>query len=320
VIGGECVVPPSLRECGGNVTNRAEGAFDGGVERTERRGRGSVAATIRALLPSLIPSEARVAEVFLDLADPREAMRLSVIDVAQLAGSSASTVVRCCQRLGFTGFQDLKIALAQDAIPPLSRIQGDVAEGDPPATVLAKVLEAGADALRGAVASVTPAAFAAAVAALRGAGRVLVVGVGTSAPLAQDAAYRFLTIGLRAEAPPDVHVQHVAARLLRPNDVCLAVSHTGATRETLAAARAAAAAGATTIAVTSFARSPLTEVAGIVLVAGSQETSLRVEAMASRVAHLTVLDALFVAVALGDRERALAAQEATAAVLAEHRF
>lgn len=261
-----------------------------------------------------------MAGVFLDLPDPRQVMRLSVVDVAQLAGSSASTVVRCCQRLGFAGFQDLKIALAQDAIPPLSRIPADVAEGDPPAAVLAKVLEAGVEALRGAVASVDPAAFARAAATLAAATRVLFVGVGTSAPLAQDAAYRFLTIGVRAEAPPDVHVQHVAARLLRAGDACLAVSHTGATRETLAAARAAAGAGATTIAVTSFARSPLTEVAAIVLVAGSRETSLRVEAMASRVAHLTVLDALFVAVALGERERALAAQDATAAVLAEHRF
>ena len=108
--------------------------------------------------------------------------------------------------------------------------------------------------------------------------------------------------------------------MLGPGDVCLAISHTGATRETLAATRAAAEAGATTIAITSFLRSPLTEVAAITLVAGSRETNYRVEAMASRMAHLAVLDALFVAVALQDRQRALAAQDAHAAVMAEHRF
>lgn len=69
--------------------------------------------------------------------------------------------------------------------------------------------------------------FERAVSVLRWARRVLFVGVGTSAPLAQDAAYRFLTIGVHAEAPPDVHTQHVAARLLGSEDACFAVSHAG---------------------------------------------------------------------------------------------
>lgn len=279
---------------------------------------GSVTATIRAIAPSLVPSEARVARLFVDR--PSEIVHLSVTELAAMAGVSASTVVRCCQRLGLKGYQDLKIALAQDTIPALRRLQGDVEEGDAPAVVLAKVVEAGAVAIRSAVATVDSTAFERAIAALDEAGRVLVVGVGSSAPIAQDAAYRFLTIGLRAEAPVDVHVQHVAARLLGRGDVCMAISHTGSTQETLAVTRAAAAAGVTTIAVTSFLRSPLTEVASIALVAGSRETSFRVEAMASRMAHMTVLDALFVAVALRDRTRSLAAQETHAAVMAEHRF
>jgi DNA-binding MurR/RpiR family transcriptional regulator len=281
---------------------------------------GGVAASIRALLPSLVPSEGRVAQVLLDLPDPRDVMRLSVSDVAGIAGAAPSTVVRACQSLGFAGFQDLKVALAQDAIPPVRRFQGDVEEGDRPAVVLAKVLTAGEEALRGAVATVDPDAFAAAVAVLAAANRVLFVGVGTSAPLAQDAAYRMLTIGVRAEAPADIHVQHVAARLLERGDACVAVSHTGATRETVATVAAAAAAGAATVAVTSFARSPLVEAASVALVAGSRETRLRVEAMASRVAHLVVLDALLVAVALATRERALGTQDAVAEVLASHRF
>lgn len=281
-------------------------------------GTGSVAARVRALLPSLVPSEVRVAQLFLD--DPRGVIHLSVTEVAAAAGSSASTVVRCCQRLGYPGFQDLKLALAQESVPPLQRLQGDIAEGDGPAEVLAKVFAAGADALREAASTVDPDAFAQAVAALAAAHRVLFVGVGSSAPPAQDAAYRFLTIGLRTEAPADVHVQHVSARLLGPDDVCVAVSHTGSTRETLATAAAAATAGATVITVTSFLRSPLTDVARISLVAGSRETSFRVEAMASRIAHLTVLDALFVAVAMRDPARATAAQRAYGAVLGEHRF
>jgi SIS domain/Cobalamin-independent synthase, Catalytic domain len=83
---------------------------------------------------------------------------------------------------------------------------------------------------------------------------VLCLGVGTSAMLAQDAAYRLMWLGVRTEAPADVHAQHVRATAGEPGDAVLVVSHTGSTRETVTAARAASTSGATVIAVTSFAR------------------------------------------------------------------
>jgi DNA-binding MurR/RpiR family transcriptional regulator len=269
-------------------------------------------------MPSLVPSEARVARFVIE--QPAGVIHCSVSELAEIAQTSASTVVRFCQQLGFRGYQDFKIALAQEAIPPITRMQSDVTETDTPAEILDKVVFAAASAVAGATTTIDAASFARVVELLDAADRILVLGVGSSAPLAQDIAYRLLTIGLRAEAPLDVHVQHVAASLLSARDACLAISHTGSTRETLAAARAAAQAGANTIAITSFFRSPLTEIAGISLVAGSRETAFRMEAMASRLAHLSVLDALFVALAVRNWDRAFAAQNTYQVVLAEHRL
>lgn len=278
---------------------------------------GGVIPRVRSLLPSLIPSDAKVARVVLD--DPQKVVHLSVGDVAAAAGTSASTVVRCCQRLGFRGFQHLKIALALDGAPARELMDREAAR-DSPHEILGRVLTSAAQTLKDSLFTVDVREFERAVSVLRRARRVLFVGVGTSAPLAQDAAYRFLTVGVRTEAPPDVHTQHVAARLLGPGDVCFAVSHTGATRETVSSMKAAREAGATTIAVTSFSRSPITEFTRIVLVAGGPEMSFRLEAMSSRIVHLSILDALFVAVAAGAQERANAALDATADVLSEHRY
>lgn len=279
---------------------------------------GRIAALVRGSLPSLIPSEARVARFVLD--DPSEVIHLSVTELAAAAQASATTVMRFCQRLGFKGFQDFKIALAQDSISPLRRLQADVEEGDTPETILAKVVEAAATAVAGAATTIDADTFTRVIELLDRAERILVVGVGSSAPLVQDIAYRLLTIGLRTEAPPDVHVQHVTASLLTERDVCLAISHTGSTWETLAAVTSAGAAGAKVVAVTSFFRSPLTEIADVSLVTGSKETAFRVEAMASRLAHLSVLDALYVALAVRNRERAQAAQDRYGDVLSQHRF
>lgn len=276
-----------------------------------------VLATARSALPSLQPSDARVAQLIID--EPDAIVYRSVSEVAEAAQTSAATVVRCAQKLGFRGFHDLKLALAQERATFEAAQPADVAV-DPRLAVLAQVIAAGAQTVRDAAALVDPGAFDAVVSALAKAKRILFAGVGTSAPLTQDAAYRFSAIGSRAESYADIHVQLLQARLLGPKDVCIAVSHTGSTRETLEAVRAAKESGATTAAVTSFAHSPLTEIVDHVILAGTREVSFRLEAMASRLAHLALLDALLVSVATRDEARAQTALEIYSNMLSEHRL
>jgi DNA-binding MurR/RpiR family transcriptional regulator len=272
---------------------------------------GPIVARIRALAPSLSPTGRRIGEAV--TAEPGRVVELTVSDLASASGTSVASVVRFCQDLGLRGFGDLKLRLAREhgtAAGP-ARAEGDV---------LDEVLRSSAAALADAAAGVDRDAFRTAAELVGGAHHVLIVGVGTSAPLALDAAYRLRGIGVLAEAPADVHVQHVSARLLGPGAVCLAVSHTGQTRETLTATAAARDAGAATIAVTSFYRSPLTELCDHALVAGSPETRHQIEARASRLVHSALLDALAAAVAAADPDRARAAGDHAAHVVAEHRY
>jgi DNA-binding MurR/RpiR family transcriptional regulator len=274
---------------------------------------------IRTRLRGLSPVEARVAQAILDQGD--RLIYQSASEISSLADAALSTVVRTCQTLGFRGFQDLKLSLAREGRPAASdEIQGDVHPGDTPAVVLAKLRDGAREAVDLGVAHVDPDAFAAAVSALRRARRVLCLGVGTSSPLAQDVAYRLLWVGVEAHAPTDPHQQHVRATLLGPGDVALVVSHTGSTRETVGAARAASTAGATVVTVSSFPRSPLAEVADIPLVAATRETAYRVEALASRIAHLLVLDALWVAIAVQAGEEALGQARRINDVISDHRY
>jgi DNA-binding MurR/RpiR family transcriptional regulator len=275
----------------------------------------SVLPRIQAALPSLIPSDARVAQAILEA--PDAVIHQSITEFAATASVSTATVIRAVKKLEFKGFHDLKLTLAQD-LAAFRHLTGE--NDDHNLSVLARVTSAGAQSVRDASALVDPAAFDGAVDALDAARRILVVGVGTSAPLAQDAAYRLSTIGLEAQCPIDAHVQHVSARLLQPVDVCMAISHTGSTRETLASVEAAGTAGAKTILITSFLRSPLGEVTDFVLTAGSREVSFHLEAVASRLAHLAVIDALLVAVAERNEARSRRALTLYSDVLSEHRF
>jgi DNA-binding MurR/RpiR family transcriptional regulator len=274
--------------------------------------RKAVQARISAAMPSLRPTEARVARLV--VSNPERVIYQSVNEVAAAAEVSTATVVRCAKQLGFRGFHELKLVLARD-LAMADRVVGDDAA---PESVLARITAASADSVRDAGALVSLEAFEAAVELLLQADRAVFVGVGSSALLAQDAAFRFRGIGLRADAPGDVHMQHVAARLLTPADVCVAVSHTGSTREVILPARAARAAGARTIAITSFLQSPLTEIADLALVTGARDLTFRLEAMAGRLGHMAVIDALIVAVAERDTARAQAAHGLFTEVISEH--
>lgn len=257
-------------------------------------------ARIRALRPSLSRVGDAIAGVV--LASPTSVIQMTVTDMAAETGTSVGSVVRFCQDIGLRGFQDLKLQIATER-PRGPEHLVDHPDGSPHA-LLATVFRSSAKAIADAEKSVSIEDFAAAAGALSQARSVLFVGVGTSAPLAQDAAYRFKSIGVASEAPADSLNQHIAAQLLSQHDACVAISHTGQTRETLAAVRAAHRTGATTIAITSFYRSPLTAVCDHSLVAGSAETAYRIEAMTSRFPHLAVLDALHSAVIEHNPERA----------------
>src|SRR5262249_34917863 len=78
----------------------------------------AVLAQIRSALPSLRPSDAKVAQVL--LAAPGDVVSQTVAEVAAAAGVSEATVIHCCKELGFSGFQYLKFALARDHAPASS--------------------------------------------------------------------------------------------------------------------------------------------------------------------------------------------------------
>lgn len=268
---------------------------------TADRGRAVLLAHVDGRLPQMRTAEGRVARLLLQ--QPARVSFTSVAELAEMASTSGATVVRCAQKLGFKGFHDLKLALAEELAGTAPTSAPAPTERDPRLAALAQVTAAGAATVRDAAALVDAHAFEAAVAALDRARRVLVVGVGGSAALCQDAASRFTRIGLHAEAPADVHDQHLRARLLGTSDACLALSHAGDTRETLSATRAAVASGATTIAITSFTTSALTELVDHALVAGARTIGPQLAPLATRLAHLGLLDALVVAVARRDEPR-----------------
>lgn len=247
-------------------------------------------ARLRAGLATLGPGEQRVARAV--LAEPAAVVELSTAELAAASGTSPATVVRACQRLGFRGFQHLRLELARVTTDPEHQA----------ATPVDAAFGAATEALTATHATIDAAGFAVVVDLIVRARRILMVGNGFSSPPIQDAALRFTTAGRSVEAPLDILGQQFSARLLNAEDVCLAVSYSGANTHTLRACAAARERNASVIAITSYSNTPLTRISEHVLWAGAGLHENEADSFSARISQFTILYALQRAV-LGHPER-----------------
>lgn len=284
---------------------------------------GEVLVTLRGLRPTLVPSLRRVADRILD--DPERTSGETITELAQAAGTSETTVLRLCHELGVSGYRELRVALAAEAGLERGRVAeahvgGDIGRGADLDEIITAVTVTDQQAIADTARILDREAMAAAVAAVTGARRVDVFGVGASAVVALDLQQKLHRIGLIAYQWSDTHAALTAAALLDERDVCIGISHTGGTKDTVEVLEEARSNGATTVGLTSVPRSPLADVADLLLVTSARETTFRSGATASRIAALSVIDVLFVAVAQARYDSAVAALDATRSAVGIRRF
>ena len=277
-----------------------------------------VLARLAAMRPSLAPTGQRIADFI--MANAADVVHMSVTEVSERVEASEGSVVGLCQQVGTTGFQQLKIALAQDLVQPIQLIHEDLKRQDNTATIIEKIFHSDIQALRDTLSVLDAAAMCKAAELIRSAERVEVYGIGSAAPIAEDIQYRMLRIGINCKVVADSHVQAISASLTDSKVATITVSHSGSTQETIAATRLAKESGAHTICITNYGKSPIQAFADVVLYTMAKETQFRTEAMTSRIAQLGIVDALIACLALSDYNKAVKTIKHTFDVLSIKRY
>lgn len=271
-------------------------------------------ARIAMLAPSMQPSERRVAEsiaVDVDVSIERTAQ-----EVADAVGVGRATVIRTAQTLGYDGYPQLRVALARERATT-----GPVADGGADETMLGALrgaVDRFAARLAHTVSAVTEETLAAFVHEVDAAGRLLVAANGLSAPLGTDLAMRLTSAGRPAEYVADSLGQQITASQLGAGSACLVVSGSGVNRASVDVMSAARASGARVLAITSFPRSPVAELADVALVVAPINDSFRDELLhTSRAALMLVTESVVGLLVRARGESATAAQAATLSVLGQ---
>lgn len=271
---------------------------------------------IRGQLPQLSVAERRVAQSLLDR--PHDFIQAAVADIARDVGVSQPTVIRFARSIGFTGLQDLKLKLAGSLVAGIPYVHASVGPNDSTAVLASKVFDNAISALLNCRNAVSPAALDRAIGLLSSARRLEFYGLGNSGIIAADAQHKFFRYGMPVVAYADSHIQAMAATLLGPQDVLVAISNSGRTTELLDAVAIAVRGGCKVVAITSTG-SPLARLATVALLADAQEDAEFFSPMLTRLLHLTLIDVLAVGVALRRGPEIVALLEKTKRSLKSHR-
>jgi DNA-binding MurR/RpiR family transcriptional regulator len=281
-----------------------------------------VLVRIRTRLTEFTGALHRVAEQV--IADPDRAARATIVELAERSGTSPATVTRFCRAMGFDGYAGLRLGIAAETGRARSAgwtvdIGREIQPGDPLDRVLGQIMAADTRAMHDTAALLDLGEVQRAADAIAGASRVNIFGASGSALVGEEMQFSLHRIGVAAWAWTDVHNGLASGALLSAGDVALGISHSGETRETIEMLAEAGSHGATTVALTSFPRSPLAELAEIVLATATQATTFRPDALSARHPQLVVLDLLYIAVAQRTHDRAHAAFQRTAQAVDGHK-
>ena len=290
---------------------KPDGTLEGAPELPE------ILTRIRGRLPELSGEERSLAEyIMLNL---EQVPRLSLVQLAESAQVSPSAVIQFCDDVGCDGFHALHTALSEIDSVAASVMFERIDTFDLEHTVQS-VFQNIARTLNQTLDSLDMESMQQAVDAISAAEHVLILGLGTSASVAQELTYRLEWIGVNCSQYVDPHRQLMAATLLTDRDLAIAVSHSGRTKSVVNSLRLAKKRGAQTMCITDFDHAPLTEESDICICAVHSENSLGVEMVATRAAHLALVDSIAMAVALGNKERALASIKLNERLLVNLRY
>ncbi len=238
----------------------------------------------------LPPAERRAADVLLARFDHLDGE--TTASIAKVANVDPATVVRTSRRLGFEGFEALKLAAARASGAKQSNPNADDTAGlTEEARLVRRSMLGDAQHIAAAADSIDAETLAEVAIKLVAADSAVFSAVGGSGTLLGLAALRFLALGVRVGWYPDSQAQLIAARQLEGSGAVLALSRSGRTPEVLAVARAAKERGADVSVITSARKSPLAALADRVVVIAPDALSDD-ERYVSRAVDAAVLNAL----------------------------
>ena len=251
--------------------------------------------SIRTQLDSLSKSEKKVALAVLD--QPNQTVSQNITALAKSAQVSEPTVVRFCRTLGYDGWHEFKLKLAQGLALAMPGANEQPAQDDLAADLVNKICSRSINTLLDLRNNLNPEAIQRALDILSRASKIEFYGQGTSGIVAADAQHKFFRSGVPTVAYSDPNIHSIAAALLRGGDCLVAISQRGNSPALVRSVKLARRGGADVI-VLAPSGTPLAELATVLIPIDLVFNTDPYTPISARLAYLVGIDVLAVGLAL----------------------
>ena len=251
--------------------------------------------SIQTQLDSLSKSERKVALVV--LAHPEATVAENITALAKSAQVSEPTVVRFCRSLGYDGWHEFKLKLAQSLAVAMPGATESPAQDDLAADLVNKICSRSINTLLDLRNHLKPDTIQRALDILVQSNKIEFYGQGSSGIVAADAQHKFFRSGVPTVAYADPHIHSIAATLLKEGDTVVAISQRGNSAPLLRSVELARKGGASIIALAPSG-TPLAALATVLIPIDIIFNIDPYTPITARLAHLVVIDILAVGLAL----------------------
>lgn len=244
---------------------------------------------IKAKYNSLGKTDKKIADYLMN--NPGAVLSMFITELAKRCDTSEAAIVRFSKKMGFSGYQQLKLSLAQEA--DMRPVSENITANDSAYDIFSKVCEDIFCSLEKTKRALDSKSLQTCCEKILSADKILICGLGNSASVATDASHKMLRLGLNACAYTDGHMQAIAAAHTTKKSVLIGISHSGHSKDIIEAMKIARENGTTTVAITNFDKSPIDKVGDIILHTVSNETNYRILGLNSRIAQLAIIDTIY---------------------------
>lgn len=236
-------------------------------------------------------------------------MYYSLTELSEICLVGEATILRFCRKLGFTGYQDFKLAAAQEL--------AYVSQTSSEKTYVEKIKDNLTNVINDTYAVLDEEILEKIVDLINEKKEIIIFGVGHSGITAYDMQSRLLRIGKNVEVITDPHFQIMRACLTSSETVIIAISLSGSTIDIVDSVSKGKENGANVVAITNYTKSPLTKISDFVLLTSARENPMDGGSMVAKVSQLFVIDLICTGLSVKTYEQSRLMKQKTAASISE---
>jgi len=226
-------------------------------------------------------------------------------NLAASVGVSQSSIIKFSQKLNYTGFTDLKLAIHESVVKSGDDEQSAVNNkrvNNKPDSIQNQLYTIKNEALLTTIELNDEERLLSAVKVLEKSKRIQIIALGAGSLVARNFASMLIQIGKSVIAEEDTYIQLTSIATLGKGDVVLVISFSGQSAKMINITRQAKKAGVSIISLTSYSANPIRSLADVQLFSVNRQGSFEIPQIISSASQQHVVDVLFSMMLKRDRK------------------